>query len=155
MFRFINSSMWTVHVGLTEQLLHGAQALAVERIVYHTRYRPKGLDYDIALMKLAKPLQVNGSVQPICLPSHGEEFKEGTLCWISGWGATEEDGEYTSVVLRSAKVPLISNQNCSKPEVYKGLLSSWMICAGYLEGGTDSCQVHLLETLASSKQTIV
>lgn len=50
----------------------------------------------------------------------------------------------TSVVLRAAKVPLISNQNCSKPEVYKGLISSWMICAGKLEGGTDSCQVQLL-----------
>uniref|UniRef100_A0A3Q2X2R8 Transmembrane serine protease 3b n=1 Tax=Haplochromis burtoni TaxID=8153 RepID=A0A3Q2X2R8_HAPBU len=121
------------------QPLHGAQALAVEKIVYHNRYRQKGLDYDIALMKLAKQLEVNGSVQPICLPSHGEEFKEGTLCWISGWGATEEDGD-TSVVLRSAVVPLISNQNCNKPEVYKGLISSWMICAGYLEGGIDSCQ---------------
>uniref|UniRef100_A0A3B4H9X3 Transmembrane serine protease 3a n=1 Tax=Pundamilia nyererei TaxID=303518 RepID=A0A3B4H9X3_9CICH len=139
---FVNSSMWAVYVGLTEQPLHGAQALAVEKIVYHNRYRQKGLDYDIALMKLAKQLEVNGisSVQPICLPSHGEEFKEGTLCWISGWGATEEDGEYTSVVLRSAVVPLISNQNCNKPEVYKGLISSWMICAGYLEGGIDSCQ---------------
>uniref|UniRef100_A0AAX7TT99 Transmembrane serine protease 3a n=1 Tax=Astatotilapia calliptera TaxID=8154 RepID=A0AAX7TT99_ASTCA len=136
---FVNSSMWAVYVGLTEQPLHGAQALAVEKIVYHNRYRQKGLDYDIALMKLAKQLEVNGSVQPICLPSHGEEFKEGTLCWISGWGATEEDGD-TSVVLRSAVVPLISNQNCNKPEVYKGLISSWMICAGYLEGGIDSCQ---------------
>uniref|UniRef100_A0A3P9C7G6 Transmembrane serine protease 3 n=1 Tax=Maylandia zebra TaxID=106582 RepID=A0A3P9C7G6_9CICH len=132
-YGFVNSSMWAVYVGLTEQPLHGAQALAVEKIVYHNRYRQKGLDYDIALMKLAKQLE------PICLPSHGEEFKEGTLCWISGWGATEEDGD-TSVVLRSAVVPLISNQNCNKPEVYKGLISSWMICAGYLEGGIDSCQ---------------
>ena len=33
-----------------------------------------------------------GLVQPICLPNHGEEFEEGTMCWISGWGATEEEG---------------------------------------------------------------
>uniref|UniRef100_I3KLH9 Transmembrane serine protease 3 n=1 Tax=Oreochromis niloticus TaxID=8128 RepID=I3KLH9_ORENI len=139
-YGFVNSSMWAVYVGLTEQPLHGAQALAVEKIVYHNRYRRKGLGYDIALMKLANPtLFPAGSVQPICLPSHGEEFKEGTLCWISGWGATEEDGD-TSVVLRSAVVPLISNQNCNRPEVYKGLISSWMICAGYLDGGIDSCQ---------------
>jgi len=32
-------------------------------------------------------------VEPICLPNYGEEFTEGTMCWISGWGATEEDGE--------------------------------------------------------------
>ncbi|KAM9365911.1 transmembrane protease serine 3 [Pholidichthys leucotaenia] len=138
-YGFENSSLWAVHVGLTEQLIHGAQSLAVRTIVYHSRYRPKGLDHDIALMKLAKPLDFNGVTQPICLPNHGEEFKEGKACWISGWGATEEDGD-TSVVLRSAMVPLISNRNCSKPEVYKGLINSWMICAGYLDGGVDSCQ---------------
>ncbi|KAM4558359.1 transmembrane protease serine 3 isoform 2-T2 [Odontesthes bonariensis] len=138
-YGFENSSLWTVHVGLTEQLIHGAQSLAVQSIVYHARYRPKGLDYDIALMRLARPLVFNGYVEPICLPNHGEEFTAGAVCWISGWGATEEDGE-TSVVLRSATVPLISTKTCNQPEVYQGLISPWMICAGYLEGGIDSCQ---------------
>uniref|UniRef100_A0A3P8U5M0 Transmembrane serine protease 3 n=1 Tax=Amphiprion percula TaxID=161767 RepID=A0A3P8U5M0_AMPPE len=136
---FEDSSLWAVHVGLTEQLIHGAQSLTVESIIHHARYRPRGLNYDIALMKLARPLVFNGLVQPICLPNYGEEFMEGTMCWISGWGATEEDGE-TSVVLRSAMVPLISTKTCNQPEVYKGLISSLMICAGYLEGGIDSCQ---------------
>lgn len=60
--RFADPSMWAVHVGLTEQPVHGAQSLAVEQIIYHSRYRPKGLDYDIALMKLAAPLVFNGKV---------------------------------------------------------------------------------------------
>uniref|UniRef100_A0A3Q3G6N9 Transmembrane serine protease 3b n=1 Tax=Labrus bergylta TaxID=56723 RepID=A0A3Q3G6N9_9LABR len=135
---FADPSMWVVHVGLTEQPVHGAQSLSVEQIIYHARYRPKGLDYDIALMKLSSPLVFNGN-SPICLPNHREEFQAGTMCWISGWGSTEEEGE-TSVVLRSATVPLLSTKTCNHPEVYKGLISSWMICAGYLEGGTDSCQ---------------
>uniref|UniRef100_UPI0037E6F914 transmembrane protease serine 3 n=1 Tax=Semicossyphus pulcher TaxID=241346 RepID=UPI0037E6F914 len=138
-FGFADPSSWVVHVGLTEQPVHGAQSLSVEQIIYHARYRPKGLDYDIALMKLSRPLVFNGLVEPICLPNHGEAFKEGTMCWISGWGATEDEGE-TSVVLRSATVPLLSTKTCNQPEVYNGLISSWMICAGYLEGGTDSCQ---------------
>lgn len=50
----------------------------------------------------------------------------------------------TSVALRSATVPLLSTKTCNQPEVYHGLISSWMVCAGYLEGGTDSCQVLLL-----------
>uniref|UniRef100_A0A3Q3XM63 Uncharacterized protein n=1 Tax=Mola mola TaxID=94237 RepID=A0A3Q3XM63_MOLML len=136
---FADPSMWAVHVGVTEQPVHGAQSLAVEQIIYHARYRPKGLDYDIALMKLSTSLVFNGLVEPICLPNHGEEFEEGTMCWISGWGATEEEGE-TSVVQRSAMVPLLSTKTCNQPEVYQGFISSWMICAGYLEGGTDSCQ---------------
>ncbi|KAM9346899.1 transmembrane protease serine 3 [Symphorus nematophorus] len=138
-YGFADPSMWAVHVGLTEQPVNGAQSLAVEQIIYHARYRPKGLDYDIALMKLATSLVFNGFVEPICLPNYGEEFKEGTMCWISGWGATEDEGE-TSVVLRSAVVPLLSTKTCNQPEVYQGFISSWMICAGYLEGGTDSCQ---------------
>ncbi|XP_054642901.1 transmembrane protease serine 3 [Dunckerocampus dactyliophorus] len=138
-FGFTDPSMWTIHVGQTEQPVHGAQSLAVEQIIYHTRYRPKGLDYDIALMKLTKPLVFNGFVEPICLPNYGEEFEEGTMCWISGWGATEDEGE-TSVFLRSAMVPILSTKTCNQPEVYQGLISPWMICAGYLEGGTDSCQ---------------
>ncbi|XP_028292097.1 transmembrane protease serine 3 [Gouania willdenowi] len=138
-YGFSNSSMWTVHVGLTEQPGHSAQSLAVKTIIYHARYRPRTLDYDIALMKLSNPLTFNGLVEPICLPNHGEVFEEGTMCWISGWGATEEDGE-TSLLLRSAMVPLISTRTCNQAEIYRGLISSWMICAGFLEGGVDSCQ---------------
>uniref|UniRef100_A0A8C5I2N2 Transmembrane serine protease 3a n=1 Tax=Gouania willdenowi TaxID=441366 RepID=A0A8C5I2N2_GOUWI len=119
---------------------HSAQSLAVKTIIYHARYRPRTLDYDIALMKLSNPLTFNGiSITPICLPNHGEVFEEGTMCWISGWGATEEDGE-TSLLLRSAMVPLISTRTCNQAEIYRGLISSWMICAGFLEGGVDSCQ---------------
>ncbi|KAM9804820.1 transmembrane protease serine 3 [Neosynchiropus ocellatus] len=138
-YGFADPALWSAHVGLTEQTVHGAESRAVDRIIYHARYRPKGLDYDIALMRLNKSLEFNGLVEPICLPNVGEEFDEGTLCWISGWGATEEEGE-TSVVLRSAAVPLLSSRTCNLPEVYQGFISSWMICAGYLEGGTDSCQ---------------
>lgn len=45
------------------------------------------------------------------------------------------------MVQRAAMVPLLSTKTCNQPEVYQGFISSWMVCAGYLEGGTDSCQV--------------
>ncbi|XP_038150078.1 transmembrane protease serine 3 isoform X2 [Cyprinodon tularosa] len=152
-YGFEDSSLWTVHVGLTEQLIHGAHSLTVKRIVYHAQYQPKGLDYDIALMRLEEPLVFNGLVEPICLPNYGEEFTEGTMCWISGWGATEEDGE-SSIVLRAARIPLISTKTCNQPEVYKGLISSWMICAGYLEGRIDSCQGDSGGPLACEDATV-
>uniref|UniRef100_A0A8C7JP27 Transmembrane serine protease 3 n=1 Tax=Oncorhynchus kisutch TaxID=8019 RepID=A0A8C7JP27_ONCKI len=121
------------------QPVNGAQALAVQKIIYHGRYRPKALDYDIALMKLAEPLTFNGLVEPICLPNFGEDFEDGTMCWISGWGATSDGGDASDSLL-SARVPLISSKACSTPGVYQGYISPGMICAGYLEGGTDSCQ---------------
>uniref|UniRef100_A0A671M6Y2 Transmembrane serine protease 3a n=1 Tax=Sinocyclocheilus anshuiensis TaxID=1608454 RepID=A0A671M6Y2_9TELE len=126
--------LWNVYVGLTDQPVNAVQSLAVEKIIYHSRYRPKGLDHDIALMKLVQPLSF---VEPICLPNFGEVFEDGKMCWISGWGATDDGGD---VSLHSARVPLISTKACSQPEVYQGYISPGMICAGYLEGGTDSCQ---------------
>ncbi|XP_028992204.3 transmembrane protease serine 3 [Betta splendens] len=138
-YGFIDPPKWSVLVGLTEQPAHAAQDLAVQNIIYHPRYHHKGLDYDVALIKLNTSLVFNGYVQPICLPNHKEEFVEGTMCWISGWGATKDGGE-SSVSLRSAMVTLISAKTCNRPKVYNGLISSQMICAGYLEGGIDSCQ---------------
>uniref|UniRef100_A0A4W4FHM2 Transmembrane serine protease 3a n=1 Tax=Electrophorus electricus TaxID=8005 RepID=A0A4W4FHM2_ELEEL len=132
-----NLNLWMVLVGLTEQPVNEAEYLPVEKIIYHSRYRPRRLDYDIALLKLVEPLTFNGFVEPICLPNFGEEFEDGMMCWISGWGATKDGA---SMSLHSAQVPLISAKVCSQPEVYQGYISPGMICAGYLEGGTDSCQ---------------
>lgn len=138
-YGFADPVNWRVYAGITDLPGHGAQPQNVQRIMYHARYRPRKLDYDIALMKLSTPLVFNGLVEPICLPNHDEQFQDGTMCWISGWGATEDGGE-VSLVLRSAMVPLISTKVCTQPDVYPGLISQWMICAGYLEGGIDSCQ---------------
>lgn len=56
--------MWSVLAGLIEQPVHGAQYLAVQNIIYHPRYQPRGLDYDIALMKLNTSLVFNGTDNP-------------------------------------------------------------------------------------------
>lgn len=46
-----------------------------------------------------------------------------------------------SPVLNHAAVPLISNKICNHRDVYGGIISPSMVCAGYLKGGVDSCQV--------------
>ncbi|KAK7889718.1 hypothetical protein WMY93_025278 [Mugilogobius chulae] len=131
--------LWDVYAGISELPGYGVNPLQVDRIIHHHRYRPHWPIYDIALMKLHTPLVFNGSVEPICLPNHGEVFQPKTMCWISGWGATEFGGSL-SLVLRHAMVPLISDKDCNEPQVYAGHITPSMICAGYLEGGVDSCQ---------------
>ena len=39
-------------------------------------------------------------------------------------------------------VPLIGEEVCNQPGWYDGRVDETMICAGYAEGGRDSCQVH-------------
>ncbi|XP_017312835.2 transmembrane protease serine 3 [Ictalurus punctatus] len=133
-YGFANPALWTVRVGLTDQPVSGASDLSVMKIFFHSAYHPEGLSYDIALIKLMQPLTFNGQVQPICLPNYDEGFSSGSMCWISGWGATKIDGE-VSVSLHSALVPLLSIQECGVPG-----LSPWNICAGILTDGTGTCQ---------------
>lgn len=46
--------------------------------------------------------------------------------------------------LLDAQVLLISQEACSNNRVYAALLDDGMLCAGYLKGGVDSCQVGCL-----------
>lgn len=47
----------------------------------------------------------------------------------------------TSDVLNAAMVPLIEPWRCNNRYVYNNLVTPAMICAGYLQGTVDSCQV--------------
>ncbi|KFP84175.1 Transmembrane protease serine 3, partial [Apaloderma vittatum] len=82
-------------------------------------------------------------IEPICLPNFGEQFPEGKMCWVSGWGATVEGGilnSDTSDTMNYAGVPLISNAICNHRDVYGGIITPSMLCAGFLKGGVDTCQ---------------
>lgn len=88
-------SSWSVQVGFVTQQDTQVHPYSVEKIIYHRNYKPKTMGNDIALMKLAAPLVLNGHIEPICLPNFGEQFPEGKMCWVSGWGATVEGGMST------------------------------------------------------------
>ena len=47
----------------------------------------------------------------------------------------------TSDNLNYAMVSLIETSVCNSVYIYDGLVLPTMVCAGYLQGGIDSCQV--------------
>lgn len=52
---------WTVQVGLVSLMDSPVPSHLVEKIIYHSKYKPKRLGNDIALMKLSEPLTFDGT----------------------------------------------------------------------------------------------
>lgn len=40
-------------------------------------------------------------IQPVCLPNSEENFPDGKVCWTSGWGATEDGGQWAEAKILS------------------------------------------------------
>ncbi|XP_077716731.1 transmembrane protease serine 9 isoform X4 [Canis aureus] len=112
--------------------------MALRRAVLHPQYNPGILDFDAAILELARPLDFNKFVQPVCLPLAIQKFPVGRKCMISGWGNTQEGNATKPDILQRASVGIIDQKACSA--LYNFSLTDRMLCAGFLEGQVDSCQ---------------
>ncbi|XP_034648668.1 trypsin-2-like [Trachemys scripta elegans] len=115
---------------------HTEHLMRIETIVLHPSYDEQTLDHDIMLIKLAHRIQPDAYVQPVPLPTACPEV--GSLCMVSGWGNILSDGLLSAKNLQCVEVPIVSDQVCERS--YPGMITSTMMCAGYLEGGKDACQ---------------
>ncbi|KAI1230709.1 transmembrane protease serine 13, partial [Lamprotornis superbus] len=113
---------WKVYGGVSDlkQIMEG---IPVSQVIINSNYSDDHDDYDIALMKLSRPLTLSGEVS--------------RLTWLT-WAWL---GDNTSPKLREAEVKLIDYKICNSDKVYEGYLTPRMMCAGYLQGGKDACQV--------------
>ena len=80
----------------------------------------------------------NDAIGAICLANESIPIVEGLMAYVIGWGSTQMTGN--ELVLKEAIVPVITNQKCQEwmPQYNIG---PKMICAGWENGGQDSCQV--------------
>lgn len=95
--------------------------------------------YDIALIKLAKPLKLSKEVQPVQLPK-AESDPKGDARLI-GWGSTERG---TPDKLQHVDVVYVDRQTCY--DSVKRLTGSspvheTNVCSGPLDGGISACSV--------------
>ncbi|XP_069849489.1 transmembrane protease serine 9-like [Dipodomys merriami] len=128
------------HLGTASLLGTGGSPvkLGLRRVVLHPHYNPSILDFDVALLELARPLVFNKYIQPVCLPLAIQKFPVGRKCMISGWGNMQEGNATKPEVLQKASVGVIEQKVCSS--LYNFSLTDRMLCAGFLEGRVDSCQ---------------
>ncbi|XP_040181956.1 transmembrane protease serine 5 [Rana temporaria] len=141
-YRSPQVSSWSVLAGIISHSSVGQKGSvsAVEKIIYHQKYDDRSHDYDIALMKLDKPLNYSDSIRPVCLPQYDQDLAAGSECWVSGWGYTHPDNTHMPRILKEAMLPLISTKKCNSSCIYNGDITPRMLCAGYLDGKVDACQ---------------
>uniref|UniRef100_A0A8D2QUL1 Peptidase S1 domain-containing protein n=1 Tax=Zosterops lateralis melanops TaxID=1220523 RepID=A0A8D2QUL1_ZOSLA len=160
-------SMWAAYTGTTS--LRGSDSSAVKmdisQIIPHPSYNAETADYDVAVLELKRPVTFTKYIQPVCLPDAGHHFPTSKKCLISGWGYLKED--FCKELGPGSGLPALSSQLCLshsvvKPEflqkatvelldqnlcssLYSHVLTDRMMCAGYLEGKVDSCQVSFAQ----------
>ncbi|KAG6923740.1 transmembrane protease, serine 9, partial [Chelydra serpentina] len=120
-----------------------AVKVSIKKVMPHPSYNPIILDFDVAVLELASPLHFNKYIQPVCLPLAVQKFPVGKKCMISGWGNVREGNITKPESLQKASVGIIDQKTCNV--LYNFSLTDRMICAGFLEGRVDSCQVRTLE----------
>lgn len=98
----------------------------------HPRYDSYGYGYDLALLKLAEPIEWNRFVRPICLPDLGSDLKLMTNLTVAGFGFTEKIDKNTGKeanALMVANIPLVSEEVCHE-QWPDGHEFDIMYCAG-------------------------
>ncbi|XP_076380535.1 trypsin-7 [Megalopta genalis] len=123
----------------TSDLKEDGIVVDAEEIITHEMYDPRDSDYDIALIRLKKPLVYGGRVRPILLAPVADHYQAGTKAVVTGWGVSKSNGRLTNQ-LRKVEVPLVSNTECAQLYGTRPITRR-MICAGYVNlGGKDACQ---------------
>uniref|UniRef100_A0A3P9CGZ2 Transmembrane serine protease 4a n=1 Tax=Maylandia zebra TaxID=106582 RepID=A0A3P9CGZ2_9CICH len=128
---------WAVVSGQTSIITLGGSS--VDRVIVNADYNAETNDYDIALMRLTRPITVSDVRRPVCLPPKDYSITAETYMTVTGWGYRRENGAVADI-LQEAKIPLIAQSVCSSPTVYGSIITNRMLCAGFPEGKVDACQ---------------
>ncbi|XP_015687301.1 plasma kallikrein [Protobothrops mucrosquamatus] len=134
------TELWHIYSSILKQseITNETTFFKVQKLIVHPRYDFSEAGYDIALLKLDRPMNFSALQQPICLPSQEEMNMTYTECWVTGWGYTEERGSIKDM-LQKVKIPLIPNAECQS-QYLEHTITDTMLCAGYPGGGKDACQ---------------
>jgi len=112
----------------------------LKKMIVHPRFDKRSFENDLALLELVSPVEYQPHILPACLPTEDVQL-EGLLGWVTGWGKMRKGGPLASV-LQELEVPILSNRICERMYRKSGhpqYIPHIFICAGYTEGGRDSC----------------
>lgn len=122
-----------VVLGRTDLRGTGGEVIDVVGVVRHPLFSNRALLFDFALLELDRA----ASAPLLPVAASVLRLREGQGGTVAGWGLTS-DGGRPSPVLRTARLPLWSNQRCARS--YRRLHEpGLMLCAAARRGGRDVC----------------
>jgi secreted trypsin-like serine protease len=125
----------------------GGESHTVRRVVVDTDYLvTNGVGNDVSLLELGTP----SKIAPMQVAPIGDQrqWRPGVLATIAGFGTTSQSSTSPPPQMRYARVPITTDAYCAS-KYPKGLSlvqndgyfdPATMICAGYPQGGTDTCE---------------
>ncbi len=144
-------SSFEVGAGITVLGSPNVTRSEVTQIVVHSGYDDVTLNNDIALLRLAAPLTLDGTTKKaITVPDPAELGTSwpaaNTAALVSGWGNTSTTGDNYPTQLQAAILRVLTNPADTFCGFYPDpddvdYLNTTMLCAGYLTPPTrDACQ---------------
>ncbi|XP_071452287.1 serine protease 33 [Hetaerina americana] len=136
----------TQNTGMYSEPLPGEARRVVKKVIHpEFQYRVTQPDrYDLALLRLSRPVSFRANIIPICLPTAGQDaLFRGRLGVVAGWGKTDTSyGKTGTNILHKATVPILKDDECLRWHRSKNIrlqLHSEMFCAGHRDGHSDAC----------------
>jgi len=126
-----------IYTGSQDLFSEYGREVPIRYIITHPQYDPeKGIN-DIALIHLSE------AVQHAIIPNYKSSFlAPGEAVVVVGWGARRmQNGEPRDFPnrLNQAVVPVVARSVCNAKNAYNGKITDKQLCAGFSDGGRDSC----------------
>jgi len=112
----------------TEKAEGTEQFLDVTEVNLHRGYIQWKNENDVAVLKLKHPVKLNKYVKLACLPSKGDDAKQGTSCVAAGWGLKARYIDILATILQEATLPITNQTHCQT--YFNQHISTKMLCAG-------------------------
>lgn len=122
---------------LTMEEEAGSVYAEVDTIYVHEKWNPLFLWNDIAIIKLAEPVELSDTIQVACIPEPGSLLPQDYPCYVTGWGRLWTDGPIADV-LQQGLQPIVSHATCSRLDWWFIKVRQTMVCAGG-DGVTSAC----------------
>ncbi|CAH2063809.1 unnamed protein product, partial [Iphiclides podalirius] len=89
--------------------------VTVAEVIPYPEYDNPPYDKDVAVMKLAEPLEFDACTQPIALPPKALSARYGEIMTVSGWGRTKGDSGGIGTIDNVARGIVSFGRGCGQP----------------------------------------